>query len=122
MRRDNYLDQLLGEFVLYCENIHGIEPGWSADPRCRLSDCEIMLLDPRRYAQDAGFAARFDEEYARKDWTQELSRRFANWLNHALGQELSMGDVENAFWTDIFHDDVLTSRLVDTRQKEEVHA
>jgi CRISPR-associated protein Csy1 len=123
IRRDEYLDQLLGEFSLYCGDLHALDPCWSADPKCSLVECEVMLLDPGRYARDADFAARFREKYASRDWTKDISNRFANWLNGALGGKLPLEDAEQVFWSDVFREDVMTPLLknVGEKLKEEAH-
>lgn len=123
IRRDEYLDQLLGEFSLYCGDLHALEPCWSADSKCSLVECEVMLLDPGRYARDADFAARFREKYASRDWTKDISNRFANWLNGALGGKLPLEDAEQLFWSDVFREDVMTPLLknVGEKLKEEAH-
>ena len=34
------------------------------------------------------------------DWPAEIGHRFANWLNHELGQTLPLGDIEAREWRD----------------------
>jgi len=123
IRRDEYLDRLFGEFSLYCEDLHGLEPCWSADSKCRLVECEVMLLDPERYVRDADFVARFQKKYASRDWTKDVSSRFANWLNGALEGKLLLEDAEQIFWSNVFREDVMTPLLKNMREKlkEEAH-
>lgn len=95
--RDNLLDQVFGELFQYVEELHTLEPGWSTDKRCQLADVEKLWLDKGRCAIDKKFAV----EWFDTDWRSAVRHRFANWLNHALGGTLPLGDIEHAFWMDM---------------------
>jgi CRISPR-associated protein Csy1 len=41
------------------------------------------------------------------EWIDEIRERFANWLNARLVSKLSVGDVENSYWTRQFGRDAL---------------
>ena len=93
--RDDLLDRIIGELTQYVSALHELEPGWSADPRCRLVEAEKDWLDPFR-PQDADAQ---DPEERKADLNDAICTRFANWLNHVLGgAALPLGDIEHAFW------------------------
>ena len=85
------LGQILFELSEYVLQLFSLPPGWSADRRCRLAEAERLWLDPRRCVIDANFASTW---YGTK-WEEEIDHRFANWLNHELGENLPMGDIEH---------------------------
>lgn len=95
-RRDEYVVSIIDELILFVGEFRALEPGWSADPACRLVDAEALWLDAGRADLDPEFAARRE----RGDWTQEVSHRFGNWLNDRkqLGGRLPMGDPEHQHW------------------------
>lgn len=95
-RRDNLLDQIIGEVRQYADELRALEPGWSADSRCRLAEAEALWLDPGRAALDAEFA----ENWRQGRWQAEVQHRFVAWLNPALGERLPLGDIEHAFRVD----------------------
>lgn len=95
-RRDEYVACIIEQLMLFAGEFLSLEPGWSADPACRLVDAEALWLDAGRADLDPEFAARRE----RGDWTQEISHRFGNWLNDRkqLGGRLPMGDPEHQHW------------------------
>lgn len=101
-RRDRLLEQIFGELQQYAGELHSLAPGWSSDPRCRLTQEEICWLDPERAALDPELA----DIWRQGGWKGEVCRRFANWLNHALGKRLPLGDIEHAFWEDAFAEEL----------------
>jgi CRISPR-associated protein Csy1 len=91
--RDDLADQIIGELLQYAAELRTLEPGWSADSRCRLADAEKDWLDPRRSR---------GEDAPAVDWREEVYGRFANWMNGALGANLPLGDAEYRHWLDVF--------------------
>jgi CRISPR-associated protein Csy1 len=87
-QRDDLAEDLLDEFLHFGALMRELPPGWSDDPACRLQACEKVWLDVGAAATRA------------TDWADELARRYANWLNGALGttEALRMGDPEQAHW------------------------
>ena len=119
--RDELLFQILGELHQFAERYRALAPGWSADPRCRLVEAQQCWLDPQRAAMDAEFA----NIWLHTAWRDEIKRRFGNWLNATLGDTLSLGDVEHAYWAELFDDERWRRQLdADRRmiEKEAPHA
>jgi len=87
-QRDDLAEELLDEFLSFGALMRELPSGWSDDPACRLQACEKVWLDVGASAARAN------------DWADELARRYANWLNGALGttEALRMGDPEQAHW------------------------
>lgn len=97
-RVDAYVDSLIEELILFSAHLHELEPGWSADPDCRLVEAEQLWLDPWRAEYDEVFAAR----RAFGDWVDEVQHRFANQVNKALA-DLLVGDHEHHDWSGRIH-------------------
>ncbi len=94
MQVDAYVDALIEELVLFSAHLHQLEPGWSADPDCRLVEAEQLWLDPWRAERDEEFAAR----RTFGDWVEEVQSRFANQVNKVLSG-LPAGDAEHREWS-----------------------
>jgi CRISPR-associated protein Csy1 len=93
----------------YAATLRELDPGWSADERCRLHEAEQLWLDPGRALVDETFKAR----RVLGDWQVEVSRRFANWLNAALSSDSTrLGEDEAAQWTADFHSELKLFREV----------
>lgn len=95
--RDDYVEQIIDNLVLYVAGIHNlsVEAGWSASPECKLSRSEQLWLDPKRIDTDEAFAL----ERERGDWRGEVADSFARWLNNRLkSDKLMMGDEEHGEW------------------------
>jgi len=101
--RDELLTELIDELLLYAAELWAFEPGWSAKPECNLNRAEQLWLDFRRATQDEVFAS----EWRRMAWVDEIRERFANWLNARLVSKLSVGDVENSYWSKQFGSNAL---------------
>lgn len=93
-RVDAYVDALIEELILFSAHLHQLEPGWSADPDCRLVEAEQLWLDPWRAELDEEFAAR----RTFGDWVEEVQSRFANQVNKVLS-DLPAGDAEHREWS-----------------------
>ncbi|WP_343997020.1 type I-F CRISPR-associated protein Csy1 [Ideonella azotifigens] len=85
-QRDEWVEALLEELMLFTAEQQTLEPGWSTDARCELPATHRAWLDP----EGAGETP--------PDLIDELARDFANWLNHALRTPLPMGDAEYLHW------------------------
>lgn len=112
-RRDDLLSRILGELRQFTEEFRTLPPGWSADSRCRLVEAEQCWLDPKRTLQDADFAL----TWQRMDWMDEIRHRFGNWLNAELGQYLTLGDIQQEYWTDFFDDETWRRQVSSDRRE-----
>ncbi len=92
--RDALVAALVDELLMFAAELQGLEPGWSADPACQLSEEEALWLDPERATSDPDFAQRREAG----DWVTEIRERFAAWLNQRLQQKLPVGDAEHRHW------------------------
>lgn len=92
-RVDGYINALTDELILFCADLYQLEPGWSADPDCRLVEAEQLWLDPGRAELDEDFAMR----RVSGRWKGEVQSRFANQVNKALSG-LPVGDDEHREW------------------------
>jgi len=90
---DAFVDGLIEEMVMFSARFQMLEPGWSADPNCRLAEAEALWLDGMRGETDEHFKAKRDQ----MDWPEEVEERFARWVNYQL-RDLPVGDVEHAHW------------------------
>ncbi|MDN3525404.1 type I-F CRISPR-associated protein Csy1 [Halomonas sabkhae] len=111
--RDDYTAMILDELALFTMQMHELSPGWSADENCRLSMEEAFWLDPGRAQNDSDFR----EARNNTDWPGEVRRRFANWLNKALGGKLPLGDVEFRHWHKELSQDATHQRLLDSDRR-----
>lgn len=102
-RRQAYIDTLIDELVcLAGELLQNLPAGWTSeggDEQKRFQNLhrtEQLWLDPLRakLPQEQLFA----QEWLFMDWPAEVGKRFANWLNHALRNQLPFGDVEARQW------------------------
>ncbi|MBZ0330802.1 type I-F CRISPR-associated protein Csy1 [Halomonas sp. ANAO-440] len=93
--RDDLNAALMDELMLFTMQLHGLPPGWSDDDKCRLPAEETYWLDPGRAEADEAFR----EARESTDWESDIRQRFANWLNHALGRKLPLGDTEHRHWS-----------------------
>lgn len=93
--RDDLNAALMDELMLFTMQLHGLPPGWSDDDKCRLPAEETYWLDPGRSEADEAFR----EARESMDWESDIRQRFANWLNHALGRKLPLGDTEHRHWS-----------------------
>ena len=114
-RRDDLLYCILGELQQLAEEYRMLPPGWSAAPRCCLVESEQCWLDPQRALVDRDFA----ETWQRMAWTDEIKRRFGNWLNALLGDTLPLGDIEHEYWADLFDDEVWRGQIKSNQHKME---
>ncbi|MGE8496934.1 MAG: type I-F CRISPR-associated protein Csy1 [Pseudomonas sp.] len=77
--------------------------GWSAHPDCRLDDSERHWLDPLRVHQDMAFQS----THLWRDWPEQASKRFGNWLNRTLDHDiLRLGEAEAEHWSGVLHDEL----------------
>ena len=110
-RRDELTDQLVDELLCYASELRELlQPGWSADPNCRLVNGERLWLDPWRAVDDAPFRA----DWLAGNWADEIGQRFGRWLNGQLkSEQLPMGDIEQRHWRDELIDDQTWSAVLD---------
>lgn len=111
--RDDYTTMILDELALFTMQMHRLPPGWSADEHCCLAIEEAFWLDPSRAQDDSEFR----DARNSTDWPDEIRRRFANWLNAALGGKLPLGDVEFRHWHKELARDAAQQRLLDSDRR-----
>lgn len=85
-QRDEWVEALLEELMLFTAEQQTLEPGWSAGPQCKLPAAHRAWLDPEGMTDPV------------PDLIDELAQDFANWLNHELRDPLPMGDPEYLHW------------------------
>lgn len=93
-KRTAWVSELIDEFLQFTAEFNELEPGWSQDSACQLSDTESRWLDPD------GVAAR-DAALGRApptDTDERIGSAFANWLNGQLKPPLPVGDPEFIEW------------------------
>ena len=99
--RDALLDRLIDELIDFANPLQATLPvGWSRDAECSLAEAERLWLDPRRAETGDATDTDFRAAWQHMDWPAEIGHRFANWLNHELGQTLPLGDIEAREWRD----------------------
>ncbi|MDR2050305.1 MAG: type I-F CRISPR-associated protein Csy1 [Deltaproteobacteria bacterium] len=101
-KRDAMLTRLIDELFVYVGGLRGLAPGWSRDARCRLHPAEKRWLDPGALPEEPSEDPSGETEYG--GLPPVIVKRFADWLNHALGKELPLSDVEHAFWAESLED------------------
>lgn len=90
------VDDLVDILTLFAANIHSLPAGWSQDDDCKLPLEEKLWLDPKRVGIDKDFQHEMDK----KEWHEQIAKRFATWLNTVLeSKTLAMGVVEHREWT-----------------------
>ena len=100
--REALLDTLLDELVsLAAELQQQLPPGWSLDDDrfANLHRSEQLWLDPLR--AELPDQAAFAQEWLQMDWTTDIGKRFANWLNAQLRDKLPLGDAEAREWAKV---------------------
>jgi CRISPR-associated protein Csy1 len=114
-RRDELTDTIIDELVCFARELHeGLNPGWSADPKCELVEAERLWLDPGRAETDLDFRQR----WLRADWPADIGHRFGNWLNARLKGQLPVGDIEQRHWSkELLIDDAWADWLYRQRHK-----
>lgn len=110
IRRDDLVERIIGEIVLYLDKIHSLDPGWSSDPRCRLSAEEKFLFDPKGANSPP------------PEWKEKIRHKFGNWLNHELGKILLLGDVEHDYFSGMLEGEPWDSILGSPMEKENANA
>lgn len=85
-QRDEGVEALLEELMLFTAEQQTLEPGWSIDPQCELPATHRVWLDPDGGSDPV------------PDLIDSLAQDFANWLNHELRDPLPMGDPEYLHW------------------------
>jgi CRISPR type I-F/YPEST-associated protein Csy1 len=94
-RREAYIDGLTDELVIFATELQTSLPdGWSSDPRCQLVEAERLWLDPGRAEEDEEFR----KQWLWMEWIDEVGKRFGNWLNAQLDNNLPLGEVEQRQW------------------------
>ena len=94
---DEFLENLVDEVVIYAGEMQSQPVGWSLDERYEdLARPEKLWLDPERAELPDEMA--FAQEWNRKEWPEQVGKRFANWLNAQLQGKLPVGDAEAREW------------------------
>ena len=97
--RGRRVDTLVDVILSQAAEIQQMQPGWSADPDCRLPLAEQYWLDLKREDED------FQSERDAADWQTEVADTFAIWLSHKLERNgLAFGaDEQQALRSDWRH-------------------
>ena len=105
---------ICGEALLYAAELREavetkqLPMGWTQDAACKLNRAEQLWLDPLRCQIDPEFA----EEYERKEWPNEICRRFGNWLNPRLSTKSTrMSAVEAGHWQSVLQEEMSLLRM-----------
>lgn len=77
-----------------------LEPGWSTTSN--LDQDEQLWLDPLRAELNQAFAVAYED----KLWQADICKKFANWLQAKLQLDFALGDIENAFLTEVFDEEI----------------
>ena len=94
---DDFLNSLVDEVVIYAGELQSQPAGWSLDERYEdLALPEKLWLDPLR--AEATEEAEFAKQWLAMDWSAEVGKRFARWLNGELDGKLAVGDAEIREW------------------------
>ncbi len=98
--RKTVLDSILYKVLAFAVDIQNNEkPGWSIN--YNLNHHEKLWLDPKR--ADLEDQEPFKQDRASKNWRDEISVRFANWLNTQIQKKFKQlkhdfGDTEHIEW------------------------
>ena len=101
-RRESLIDSLIDELVSLAGELQQLmQPGWSKDDErfSSLNEGEQLWLDPLR--AELAEEADFSEKWLQMDWPEEVGKGFAQWLNHQLKGQLSVGDTEAREWAKV---------------------
>lgn len=93
-QRNEWVNNLIDEFLQFSAELRSLPPGWSQAPECRLGGSEKHWLDPEGVEQ----ACASSGLPLPTDTAERLSGLFANWLNAWLRDPLPMGDPEYLEW------------------------
>ena len=110
IRRDDLVERIIGEIILYLDKIHSLDPGWSSDPRCRLSAEEKFLVDPKGAPPPPVV------------WKEKIRHKFGRWLIHEIGKNLLLGDIEYDYFLEILEAEPWDSILGSPMEKENANA
>jgi len=107
--RARLVADICDEVQQYAASLQVLKPGWSADPDCRLHQAEQLWLDPLRTRIDEAFMKLRESV----DWPDQVSSRFANWLNSSLETDgLSLDQYSAAHWADVLRKELKMFREV----------
>lgn len=107
--RARLVGDICDEVHQYAASLRVLKPGWSADPACRLHPAEQLWLDPLRARSDEAFS----NLRASLDWRDQVSSRFANWLNASLETNgLTLDQYTAAHWADVLRQELRMFREV----------
>ncbi|CAD5106712.1 type I-F CRISPR-associated protein Csy1 [Zestomonas carbonaria] len=108
-KRARLLGDIADEFHQYAARLldanrsRELAAGWSAHADCRLDDSERHWLDPLRTLHDDSFKS----THLWRDWPEQASRRFGNWLNRVLDHDkLRLSEVEADHWHGVLRDEL----------------
>lgn len=97
-RRAQHVNDLLLEFLQFTTELRELEPGWVAQPECKLKPQHAFWLDPEGAAQQA----HAQNQTPPTDTLNVVSEDFALWFNHQLQStpagSLPVGDPEYNVW------------------------
>jgi CRISPR-associated protein Csy1 len=111
-RRDELVNELISELLVFRAEILTLPPGWSHLPDCRLPAAERWWLDPDGATPDG------EQTTPTSPATnvEEICQSFGRWLNRQMRDPLPMGDPEYLHWC------ALAQAELDAEEWEVVHA
>ncbi|MEJ2042738.1 MAG: type I-F CRISPR-associated protein Csy1 [Reinekea sp.] len=94
--REQMLEGIFDELLMYRIRLNHFEAGWSQNPDCQLPLHQQLWLDQGRIAFDQDF----HQAYGAKTWQREVASDFARFLNHQLelGGKLSTSKADFDQW------------------------
>lgn len=118
-RRESLMDTLVDELVSMAGELQQMPPGWSHDPDSfsNLAMDEKLWLDPLR--AELPEETEFAHLWLQMDWPAAIGRRFGQWLNYQLKNQLPVGDAEAREWSKVLltDDDGFKQQLRELRSK-----
>lgn len=101
-RRDEFLMELVDEFLQFSAQLRSLQSGWSQVPECHLSTAEKHWLDPEGVAQASALSGLASPS----ETADRVSALFANWLNAQLRDPLPMDDATFLEWRKQMHEKI----------------
>jgi len=95
--RDALVMHIIDEVLLMASQLRDLPAGWSDTANAKLDEAEALWLDPERCNLEG--QEEFHQAYLWADWVDEIPKRFAAWLTHAIqNKKRTMGDNETHEW------------------------
>ncbi len=111
-RRATLVAEIIDLVLDYAAHVkEDIPSGWSMLPGCRLDTVEKLWLGRGAEGEDDTGVEADAVVAPQGDWVEEISSRFANWLNAAINTDRTpMGDEEHREWKILLSEELRTFR------------